>query len=94
MPKFPIFKRTEGLRPDEVPGANAYSAGEAKMKVMNQDPAYSHKFTNRGLRPDKVPGPTYDLMKHNPFARSPSYSMRRKFCEYAGTIVLPSDNCG
>lgn len=94
MPKFPMFKRTEGLRLDDGPASNAYNAGEAKLKVMNQDPAYSHKFSNRGIKPDKIPGPeAYDLTKHNPFARGASFSLRCKFSEYAGTLVLPTDNC-
>lgn len=93
MPKYPIFKRTEGWRPEDVPGSNAYNAGEAKLKVMKQNPAYSHKFLNRGMKSDKLPGPEYDLTKHNPFVRGPAFSMRRKFCEYAHTLIVPADNC-
>lgn len=94
MPKYPMLKKHDALPMGEAPAPNAYNAGEAKMRVLNQDPAYSLKVLVGGIQKDKTPAPnSYDLMKLNPFPRYPAYSMRRKFCDYVHVPVLPMDNC-
>lgn len=89
-----MFSKHKELSNDQGPGANAYNAGESKLRVMNRSPDYSMKVLVRGLTADANPGPAkYANQQYNPFARSPKFSMGRKYCEYMHVPIVPMDNC-
>lgn len=91
-----MAQRTKELTPDKGPGPNVYDISEPKKRTIHRNPEFSHRW--KTIDPleekDKKPGPAnYDLMKYNPFERSPTYSMGRKHCEYNFVPTIPMDNC-
>jgi Sperm-tail PG-rich repeat len=93
-PKYPIFTRTKDVIGNkEVPGPK-YDSGDSKLKTMNRDPAYTMRMKLSDQKGERKPGPAnYDTTTHNPFSRSPAYTVRRKHSEYANVLILPNDNC-
>lgn len=93
-PRYPIFQRTKELAVARIPGPSAYSAAEAKEKVMKHNPAYSMRGKTADLSKDKMPGPAnYDLKHYLPFDKNPAFSLRRRHSEYVHVPVVPMDNC-
>lgn len=81
---------------DRVPASNAYDADVSKLKVMKQAPVYSHRWrTGDPLSlKGKRPGPAeYNLMNHNPFEKSASYTMGSRLNEFKFVPIVPMDNC-
>lgn len=95
-PKHPLFIKSKELTPDKIPGPGAHDVIEAKMKVIHQYPAYTHRWKTCDplAERDQKPGAAeYDLTKYNPFDKSPAYTMRKKNCEYVYVPIVPFDNC-
>lgn len=95
-PKYPFLHKTKELTPDKVPGPNTYDMSKPKSKVMYENPAYTLRMKTRDplAEYDKKPGAAeYNLQSYNPFDKYPTYSMRRKHCEYVHVPIVPFDNC-
>lgn len=96
-PKYPLFGRRRDNMKKDSPGPNIYSkAGEDKLKVLMQYPAYSlrAKTSDPLMEKDKKPGPSsYNLIDYHPFRKSPAYTMRCKHSEYAHVPIVKRDNC-
>lgn len=94
FPKYPIFQKHNELRADRVPGPTAYSAGEAKIKIMKTNPTFTMRLQTQLLPSDPNPGPgKYNMSSYNPFAGPANFTMRRRHNDCTFVPVVPMDAC-